>query len=98
MSDQGFTEEDYDELVEREMLVNNLTESPGWQALTETALKRVNAQKRRLLSGELGLEDYVKTAYVIKGAEFVLGLPAEIHGLVSELRRQIAEREKGQEG
>ncbi len=93
MSDQPFSEEDFDELKDRESLIFELTESPGWQALVATARKRVNTQKLRILSGNLAAEDYMKTAYSIQGAEFVLGLPEEIHGLVSELRRQIAERE-----
>ena len=96
MSEAGFTDDDYDVLRERETLVQDLLESPGWQALTEIANKQIGAQKRRLLSGDLTPDAYVKVAYQIRGAEFLLNLPSEISGIVNEYRRQIAERQEAE--
>lgn len=93
-----FTEDDFHDLLERETLIAELVDSPGWQALTEIARKRVDGQKARLMSGELTThEDYLKVTWNLQGAEFVLGLPSEITGLVAEYRRQMSEREGGDE-
>ncbi len=93
MSDQPFSEDDFDALKERESLIFDLTESPGWQAITEAASINIEAQRRSLFSGRLSPEDYLRVTSWLQGADFILSLPEQIHGLVSELRRQIAERE-----
>ena len=89
-----FSEDDYHALLDRETLVQELVESPGWQALQEVARPVLEAQRARVMSGDLEPDAYMKVAYQLRGAEFVLGLPAEIGGIVREYRRQLAEREQ----
>lgn len=97
MSEVGFNEDEYDALRERETLVSDLTESPGWQAILELGTAQIDSLKRRLLSGQIpSHEEYLKVTWQIRGAEWVLRLPAEIHGIVDEYRRQIAERQEAE--
>ncbi len=93
MSD-GVSESEYQDLIELDTVLQDLTDSYGWQALTEFVEKRMEAKRRRILSGDLDIDkDYVRLAGELKGAEEILGVPAEVQALVRMYRSELADLE-----
>lgn len=97
MSDP-LSEDAYHALLERETRFAELEETLGWQTLVTEVQKTVEADRRRLLGGDVKDHDeYLKVAWRIRGAESVLTFPEATRELVREYRRQLAEIQGGGE-
>ncbi len=90
---QPFTEDDFHDLLELETVLEELSESPGWQALRDEVERTMEFDRKRLLGGEVSDHDeYLKVAWRLRGAEAVFGAPQDVAKRVREYRKQMAER------
>ncbi len=90
---QPFSEPEFHDLLELETILDDLENDPRFQQLRQRAEQILVHQRRRVLSGDILPEDYTKLCWQIRGAEWVLGISQETRQIVSEYRRQQAERE-----
>lgn len=92
------SEDAYRDLLELETVLDEMTQTQGWQALKAAILRAMEDERRRLLGGQVTSHDeYLKTAWKIRGAEDVFNYPKVIAEHVAEYRRLLAEREGGAE-
>jgi hypothetical protein len=67
------------DLQERVALVDELSQSQGWDMLWDRALVTVRAKQLRLVQGKAGsYEDYLRETSFLEGMDFVRKLPERL--------------------
>lgn len=85
------TEDDFRDLLERNQLVQELTEHAGWPLFIDRAVHTIAEKQKRVLSGRITEEEYRADTGWLEGAQYVLTVPERLNGEVELARTQIVE-------
>lgn len=86
------------ELIERDSLVQEMTQHPGWELLCDYIRVKLAAEQRSLVLGNMKtFEEYQRRVGFAEGVVYALNAPAALADLVERARKEADQATEEQE-